>query len=418
MKISIFLVISSVAAAGADWPQWRGPERTGISQETGLLKEWPKAGPKLLWQLNDIGEGYAMPAIVGGRLYIMSNRGMDNEFVQALSVEDGKQLWSTRVGNVGNPNQEPHYPMARSTPTTEGDVLYALGSDGDLVCMDMASGKIRWQKSLRADFDGKPGAWAYAESPLVDGDKLIVTPGGSQATMVALNKKTGGLIWKAVVPGGDAAGYSSAMVVEAGGRKQYVQFLAKGVAGVDANTGQFLWRYDRTGRAAAANMPTPVVHDSYVYTIAQHTGGGLIHLVPTAQGVDAQEVYFTRGLPNAVGGSVLVGDTLYGTNDEAMVAIEFLTGKIKWQAEGIGAGSTFYADGLLFVHGENGDVALVEAKPDEYREKGRFTPPGQPKHPGGREKAWVYPVVASGRLYIRDLGKLWCYDVKDPKASH
>ncbi|MGD1095541.1 MAG: PQQ-binding-like beta-propeller repeat protein [Bryobacteraceae bacterium] len=406
------LVTFSLSAGAEDWPQWRGPGRTGLSQETGLLKEWPKAGPKMLWHLTDIGEGYATPSVVGGRLYMLSNRGMDNEFVQALSVEDGKQLWSTRVGKVGNPDQEPHYPMARSTPTTDGELLYALGSDGDLVCLETATGKLRWQKSLRADFGGVPGQWAYAESPLVDGDQVIVTPSGKEAAMVALNKKTGALIWKSAVPGGDPAAYSSAMVVEAAGHRQYVQFVNKGVVGVDAKTGTFLWRYDRTGKSVAANMPTPVVRDSYVYTIAQHIGGGLIHLVPNGQGVNAEEVYFTRGLPNAVGGSVLLGDTLYGANEVEYVAADFLTGKIKWHEEGIGAGSTFYADGLLFVHGENGDVALVSAAEDGYHEHGRFSPPGQPKHVGGREKAWAYPVVAGGRLYIRDLQNLWCYDVK------
>ena len=406
-----FGIFSLVAA---DWPQWRGPERNGISSETGLLKEWPKEGPKLLWQLTDIGDGYATPSVIGGRLYVLSNRGMGNEFVQALSVEDGKQLWSTRLGNVGNPDQQPSYPKARSTPTIDGDRLYALGSDGDLACLDTASGKILWKKSLRADFGGKPGRWAYAESPLIDGDVLVATPGGSQATLVALNKKTGDLIWKAVVPRGDPAGYASAIPVEGGGRKQYVQFLDKGVVGVDAKTGQFLWRYDQTGKSAAANMPTPVARGAYVYTASQNIGGGLIHLIPASQGVSAEQVYYTRDLPNQNGGSVLLGDYLYGTNAKGMVAADFMTGKIKWQAESVGPGSIFYADDHFYVHGQDGEMALVEANPEAYHETGRFNPPNQPKHAGGGagEKAWPYPVVANGRLYIRDLGVLWCYDVK------
>ena len=193
-----FSVISTTAFAtrsssSADWPQWRGPDRSGVSKETGLLKQWPKEGPKLLWQVNDIGDGYSTPVVVGTRIYLMSNRGMDNEFVQALSTQDGKVVWTTRVGKVGNPDQNPNYPKARSTPTVDGKLIYVLSSDGDLACLEAKSGEIQWQKNIRKEFAGQPGEWAYAESPLVDGDMVIVTPGGPQATLVALNKKTGAL---------------------------------------------------------------------------------------------------------------------------------------------------------------------------------------------------------------------------------
>jgi outer membrane protein assembly factor BamB len=193
--------------------------------------------------VNNLGDGYSTPTVVGNRIYLMSNTGMDNEFVQALSTQDGKQIWATRVGNVGNPNQNPNYPKARSTPTVDGNFIYALGSDGDLACLETKSGRTVWQKNLRREFSGTPGEWAYAESPLVDGNAVVVTPGGAQATMVALNKKTGAVIWKSAIPGGDEAGYASAIIVQGGGRKQYVQFLSKGIVGVDAKTGQFLWRY-------------------------------------------------------------------------------------------------------------------------------------------------------------------------------
>ena len=399
------------AAVAADWPQWRGPQRNGISRETGLLQAWPKGGPGLLWQVKDIGEGYSTPAVIGSRLYLLSNRGLDNEYVQALSVKDGKPVWTTRIGKVGNPDQKPSYPMARSTPTVDGALLYALGSDGDLACLETATGKLRWQKSLRKDFGGQPGQWAYSESPLIDGDVLVATPGGAQATLVALNKKNGSVLWKCVVPGGDPAGYASAIVIQAAGFKQYVQFLDKGVVGVDAKTGRFLWRYAEPGKGPA-NMPTPIARDGYVYAAAGRVGGGMVRLKPEANGVAAEQVYYTRGLPYSVGGAVLMGDYLYGTTSEGLVAAEFVTGKVKWQAEGIGSGSVVYADGHLYVHGENGDVALVQATPEGYREKGRFTPPDQPKHRDAMEKAWAYPVVANGRLYIRDLGALWCYDIK------
>ena len=412
----VFLLFS-VAAGAADWPQWRGPGRNGVSPETGLLKQWPPEGPKLLWQRKEVGDGYGAPAVAGNRIYLVSNQGLDNEFVQALSVQDGKQLWSARLGKVGNPDQKPSYPMARSTPTLDGDLLFALSSDGGLACLETATGKVRWQKSVRSEFGGIPGTWAYAESPLVDGDVLVVTPGGAPATLVALNKKTGAVLWKSAIPGGDPAGYASALAVEEGGRKQYVQFTAKGVVGVDAKTGQFLWRYDQTSKGPA-NMPTPVVRDGYVYSSAGSVGGGLVRLKAVPDGVAAEPVYLVRDLPSTNGGSVLVGDILYGTNAKGLVAAEFLKGEVLWQDASIGSGSTFYADGNLYVHGHNGDVALVEATREAFRQKGRFTPPGQPKNRSVQgEKAWAYPVVANGRLYIRDLGTLWCYDVQDPKAA-
>ena len=407
---------ADIGASTSDWPQWRGPQRDGISQESGLLKRWPAEGPKLLWQVNGIGDGFSTPSVVGTRIYLMSNRGMENEFVQALSVEDGKPIWTTRVGAVGNPDQNPPYPKARSTPTVDGDFIYALGSDGDLAGLEARSGKILWQKGLRKEFGGQPHEWAYAESPLVDGSAVVVTPGGAQATIVALNKKTGAVIWKSAVPGADPAGYASAIVVQGGGRKQYVQFLSKGIVGVDAKTGEFLWRYKEVVKGAAQAF-TPVARGAYVYGGALSIGGGLVRLKPDGGGVTAEQVYFERGLPNGFGGAVLVGAYLYGTElaGRSLVAVEFTTGKIKWKAENTAMSSVAYADGHLYLHVENGDCALVEATPEGYREKGRFTPPNQPKKKrAGQlvEAAFAYPVIANGRLYIRDLGTLWAYDIK------
>jgi outer membrane protein assembly factor BamB len=406
---SCLLLALTTPARAADWPQWRGPERDGISKETGLLKEWPKEGPKLLWQLKDIGDGYSTPAVVGERLYLLSNKGLDDEFVLALSVADGKEIWRTRVGKVGNPKQQPPYPAARSTPTVEGDVLYALGSDGDLACVEIAMGKIRWQKSLRADFDGQYGEWAYSESPLVDGDVVVATPGGKEATLVALNKRTGDVVWKSQVPEGDKAAYASIVVAEIGGVKQYIQFLGKGVVGIDAKTGKSLWRYDHTAKGSPANIPTPVVHDGHVYTATGRGGAGLVKIKADGGAFEAEEIYFTPKLPTAIGGVVKIGEHIYGTGRQ-LICADFTTGDVKWQDKAIGAASLCYAEGRLYLHGENGEVALVEATPEAYREKGRFSPPDQPDR--GRSKAWAYPVVANGRLYIRDMGVVWCYDIK------
>ncbi len=402
-------------AAGADWPQWRGPQRDGVSQETGLLQEWPEAGPKLLWQAKEVGFGYSTPAVVGDRLYLLSNQGNEDEFVRSLKAQDGSLVWSTRIGKVGNPDQRPAYPGARSTPTVDGESLYALGSDGDLVCLETETGKVRWTKNLRTEFGGVPGEWAYSESPLIDGDVLVCTPGGAAATLVALDKKSGDVIWKCAVPGGDEAAYASVVVAEVGGVKQYVQFLGKALVGVDAKTGRFLWRYERTAEGSPANMPTPVVRNGYVYSAAGRSGGGLVELTAQQGNVKADEVYFTPKLPTSLGGSVLVGDYLYGTTAQVVVCAEFTTGDVKWTQRGIAPASVCYADGRLYLHGENGDVALVEATPEGYRETGRFTPPNQPDR--GKSKAWAYPVVANGRLYIRDLDALWCYDVRAKNAE-
>lgn len=407
------LALAPLSARSADWAQWRGPQRNGHSPEKGLLKQWPAGGPKLLWQVKELGAGYSTPSVVGDRLYLINNRGMEDEFVQALSTRDGRRLWSTPLGKVG-PNQGPQYPGARSTPTVDGALLYALGSDGDLLCAEAATGKPRWRKNLRAEFGGKPGRWAYAESPLVDGDALVCTPGGAEATLLALNKRTGKVIWKSAIPGGEEAAYSSPIVVNANGVKQYVQFLQKGVVGVDAKTGRFLWRYDRTATSSPANIPTPIADAGLVYSSSNRGGAALVKLVPEGNAIRVEEMYASARLPTSIGGAVKVGDYLYGTSSQALLCVDFDSGEVKWQERSIGPSSILYADGMLYLHGENGQVALVEASPEAYREKGRFTPPDLPAR--GDSKAWAYPVLANGRLYIHDFGTLWCYDVRDPNA--
>ena len=411
----VCLVSFVVAAAAANWPQWRGPERNGISRETGLLKDWPKEGPKLLWKAKSIGSGYSTPSVMGDRLYLLSNQGMDDEFVKALNGKDGKEIWSRRIGNVGNPNQKPSYPAARSTPTLDGDLLYALGSDGALVCLDRSAGKIKWQKNLRTDFGGQPGIWAYAESPLIDGGVLVCTPGGPDATLVALNKKTGELLWKSVVPSGEQAAYASVIAVTIAGSKQYVQFLQKGLVGVDAKSGKFLWRYDKTAQGSPANIPTPVGREGFIYSATGRGGASLIKLNVMQDSVAVDEVYASPKLPTAIGGAILIGNYLFGTTGQALVCAEFKTGEVKWTDRAVGAGSLCYAEGHLYLHGESGELALVEATSEGYRERGRFTPPDQPER--GESKAWAYPVVANGRFYIRDSNVLWCYDVKEREAS-
>ncbi len=404
-------------ATGDDWPQWRGPERTGLSKETGLLKQWPKGGPKLLWKVKDLGGGYSTPAVVGDRIYLMADR-KGEEFAVALSVKDGSQVWATRVGKVG-PNMGPQYPGTRSTPTVDGDRIYVLGSDGDLACLKKEQGELIWAKNLKKDFDGTPGAWAYSESVLIDGDVLVCTPGGKKAMLVALKKKDGALVWKCTAPEGDNAAYSSAIAVEVGGVRQYVQFLADGVVGVDAKTGKLLWRYNKT-KDPAANIPTPVFHDDCVFTSTSRNGSGLNRIKVGKNEVTSDQVYYNTTRLNSIGGVVRVGDFLYGTNARGeLVCLDFKTGEEKWHHACVGSASLCCVDGMLYVRGQGGSgfgkeitpkVALVEATPEGYREKGQFE---QPDH--GDRPAWPHPVVANGRLYLRDGGVLLCYDVAAEK---
>lgn len=409
MTVRLILVLAlgnlaGQAALADDWPQWRGPQRNGTSRETGLLREWPAGGPPLAWKVNDLGNGYSAPAVAGGRVYLQGNSDSE-EFALALDAANGKRIWTAPLGKVGR-NQGPQYPGTRATPTVDGDLVYCLGSDGDLVCLETASGAVRWKKQLKTDFGGVMGWWAYSESPLIDGDLLICTPGGRTATLLALHKKTGDVVWKCALPQGDEASYSSPIVVEVGGVRQYVQFVQHGLIGVDAKTGKLLWRDDRT-RDPQANIPTPVFAQDAVFSGTSRNAGGLVKLTASGDGITATPAYLEKKLACSLGGVVLVGDHLYGTFRGQLACVDFATGAFKWQAKCVGDGAVCSADGLLFVRGTRGEVALVEASPDGYREKGRFNQPERSKI-----QAWPPPVVANGRLYLRDQNVLLCYDIK------
>lgn len=389
-----------------DWSQWRGPNRDSISTETGLKASWPSDGPKLLWQARDLGAGFSTPSSANGFAYLITNEGMDTEQIVCLDLKNGQTMWKTKIGAVGA-NQGPQYPGSRSTPTIDEGRIYALGSDGDLACVEATSGTVVWKKSLRKEFDGAPGMWAYTESPLIDGDALICSPGGKSATVVALNKKDGSVIWKSALPEADAASYSSPVIANIHGIKQYVFFLGKGVVGIQADNGEYLWRFAKTSDAQA-NVQTPIVKDSFVYTGASRVGGGLAQVLEGTK--EAKEVYFDKALPTAMGGAVLVGDYLYGSSGQVFMCVEFMTGKVVWQDRSIGTSSVCYADGKLFLHGENNDIAMIEATPTGYKELGRATPPNAPDR--GRSKAWTYPSIMDGKLIIHDSGSVWCYDLK------
>ncbi|MBA2112985.1 PQQ-binding-like beta-propeller repeat protein [Bremerella alba] len=396
-----------ISLPAEDWPQWRGPNRDGVSSETQLKAKWSKDGPPLVWQVNQLGDGYGAVSVADGMIFLVANEGLDNELVKALDATNGQVLWATRIGKVGNPDQKPSYPAARSTPTFDGDMVYVLGSDGDLVGLKSRSGEVVWQKNVRQEYDGQPGTWAYSESPLVDGDKVIVTPGGKDAGIVAVNKSTGETVWEAKTPEMGAAAYASVQKVTAADKQQYVAFMANGLAGVKAEDGTFLWSYTRT--KGIANMPTPVVDGDIVYSGGARTGGGAVRLVAQQLEVLPEELYFNPKLPNAIGGSVKVDGYLYGCSNSTLVCVDFITGEIMWQERISAAASILYADGRLYLHTEDGKAMMVAASPDKMEVVSEFSLPDQPE---GTGKEWAYPTLADGKLYLRQHGTLWCYDVK------
>ncbi|OHB62759.1 MAG: hypothetical protein A2Y77_05050 [Planctomycetes bacterium RBG_13_62_9] len=413
---TIFAILNSGLWA-ADWPQWRGPNRDGVCTETGLLKQWPQGGPKLLWEITGLGPGYSSVSIANGKLYTMGDRQIDGQNTQCVYCYDlgtRKELWVAKVG-------KPHDDGPRCIPTVDGGFVYAIGTNGDVVCIAGDSGQVVWTKNLLKDLGGasNPG-WKFSESPLIDGDRLLCTPGGRRAVIAALNKKTGGVIWQTPMPvigpnGKDEAGYASIVISQGAGVKQYVQLTNKGVVGVSAE-GKFLWGYNRVANRVA-NIPTPVIDGDYVFTsTAYQTGAALLKLVRDGDGVKAQEVYWLDKdeFQNHHGGFVKVGDYIYGGsnhNKGEPTCIEMKTGKIVWHADqpGEGSGCVLYADGHLYFRYQNRLMALVEATPEKYNLKGTFMPP---ERPGAQKEAWAHPVISDGKLYLRHWDVLFCYDVR------
>ena len=416
MCISLVVLLACVTHVFADdWPQWQGPDRNAMSKESGLLQEWPQDGPPLAWQVDGLGGGDSTPAVADGRIVGMSNRGED-EVVWALSETDGKTLWVTRLGQA----YQQSWPQANegpgSTPTIDGDRLYVLGLGGNLVCLQVQDGKIIWQRSLVDDFGGRVPTWSFRESPLVDGDRVICTPGGPGATLVALNKLTGETVWKSDVPGRPGAAYSSAIVIDFAGRRQYVQVTASALVGVAASDGAFLWQYDRVANSHGINCSTPVYHEGQVFAAsAYNTGGGLVKLSKGTNGdVEAEEVFFSNRMQNHHGGMIVFDGCLYGANGGNsggyLVCLDFQTGDVLWDERRSGRrapkGSVAFADGRLYYRTEDGTMLLIEPNRAQYVERGRFE---QPKR--SRKHAWAHPVIANGKLYLRDQDVLLCYDI-------
>ena len=396
--------LGMAALDAADWPQWQGPDRTRISKETGLLKEWPAAGPRLIWTANGLGSGYGSMAVVGDRVFLQGARGQES-VVYALNRADGKEVWAKALGPIETRMRSDRGAGPRGTPTVDGDRLYVLTENGDLACLK-TDGAIVWQRNILKDFGGPQLQWLISESPLVDGPHLVVTPGGPGAGMAKLDKMTGKTVWTSKELS-DAAAYSSITVADVQGVRTYMTFTATAGVGVRASDGKLMFQYP-TAANRTANIATPVYSNNKVFfTSAYGTGGGLVDLTVQNGEVAAKEVYFTREMRNHHGGVVLVDGYLYGFSDLILTCLEFSTGKLMWRDRSVGKGSVMYADGRLYIQSENNLVGLAEATSTGYVEKGRFEIPdkGMP--------SWAHPVVSDGRLYVRNQDTLLVYDIKN-----
>lgn len=414
----VAVLANAAWGAAADWPQFRGPNRDEKCTETGLLKQWPEGGPKLLWKAEGLGRGFSTVSIVDGKIFTMGDiqkDGQESQHVIAMDLASRKMLWSTRIG--------PAHPASdggpRCTPTVDGDLVFAIGTEGDVACLETATGKLVWHKNFADDFGGKMmSMWKFSESPTIDGDRLVCTPGANDAVMVALNKKTGELIWKCAMPdlgraGKDGAGYCTPVIAEIEGVRQYVQLVGRGMIGVEAASGKFLWGYNRIANPVA-NVTTPNVQGNLIFcSTSYRTGSALVKITRSGDEFKAEEVYFlgAREFSNHHGGVVLVGDYLYGgdgLNQGKPCCLEFQTGKMKWKERPLGKRSAcvLYADGQLYYRYEDGLVALVDATPDGLKVKGQFKPAEV------QGIGWAYPVIHDGKLYLRDQDILNCYDIR------
>jgi len=400
----------------ADWPTFRGPDRTAVAPEQGLLKSWPEAGPPLVWKSAGAGRGYASVSIADGKLYTLgdgSSTAADaDEYLTCYDQKSGKPLWATKTGEAWTQGPDA-WQSSRGTPTIDAGLVYVVTPRGNLICCDAKNGSVVWSRHLVDQLGGKKGdAWGYSESVLVDGDRLICTPGGESATMVALDKKSGETIWQTAREGDRGAGHASIVISQVGGQKVYVQLTASGPMGVAASNGKLLWTYDIDKTTAV--IPTPIIRDDLVFfAVGYKRGAALLRQVPGPnQAVSVDEIYgLTTKLANKHGGVVLVGDHVYGDSDDqgAPFCAELMTGEQVWKSRGAGKGSAAFAaaDGMLYIQYSNGVMVLAKASPEAYEEAGQFQIPQADGRP-----TWAHPVILDGLLYIRSDDQLFCYDIR------
>ncbi len=415
---SVLLVAACVTADNApagNWPTFRGAQRTAVAPDQGLLQQWPEDGPSLVWEAEGAGRGYSSLAIADGRIYTLgdslSTADDKDEYLVCFAQDTGSPLWKAKTGPAWDSGNE-SWQSSRSTPTVDGDRVYVLTAQGELICFS-TQGDEQWRKNLKDDFAGdKADGWGYSESVLIDGNKLVCTPGGSENTMVALDKMTGDTLWSCVREEDRGAGHASIVIAEVAGTRVYVTTTGSGAMGVRADDGKLLWTYeiDRT----TAVIPTPIVRGDLVFFTAGYgRGGALLRQVTAAEGgVDVEEIYpLKRELENKHGGVVLVGDYLYGDSGDGGIPFcaDLMTGEVKWKKRGSGRNSASFvaADQHLYVRYADGTMTLVKATPEDFEEVGSFQVPGS-----GDRPSWSHPVILDGKLYLREGDKLLCYALR------
>jgi outer membrane protein assembly factor BamB len=398
LALSTATLLMTSNAPAADWPTFLGPNRDGRSPDTGLLKQWPQEGPKLLWKVDRIGPGWSSVAVANGCVYTTGNEG-ENQMLICLDDKTGKETWRAVQGPKSSHKK---YEGARATPTVDNDRIYLTGGDGLMTCHSAKDGRLLWKKNLRSDFGGKVGSWQYSESVLILGKLAIITPGGPNA-VVALDKMTGASVWKSNKPA--TAGYSSLVPITLNNSTILVNGSQSGLIAVDAKTGKEIYR-SPFAENNVANAPTPAYLDGYLFWAVGYNKGGICLKVTQAGGAwKFEDAWTTRDFACHPGNYVAANGCVYGKGKGALVCADLITGATKWQ-ERCGAGQVTWADGLLYSQSDSGGkLALVDPTAEGNRVKGSI-------QVAGTGNSWSHPVVINGRLYVRYDTNLYCYDVK------
>lgn len=397
-------VLVCQAVFAADSPQFRGPKRDGKFPETGLLKSWPEGGPTLLWKADGIGLGYSSVSVVGDSIYV-TGRGEDNNGTFYALGLDGSVKWTLGYGPETSQGQGP---APRSTPTIDGDRAYILSGPGILHCIDLNKKAILWSVNIVEKFKSLPTEWSMAESLLIDGNKVFCTPGGPDASVVALDKMTGDTIWTSKGLS-EAAAYCTPDLIEHGGRRMVLTMTAKSVVALDPETGAILWTHEHITKYDI-HAVTPVYADGMIYyTGGYKSGGGMLQLA--ADGASVTPKWSDLTLDCQHHGIVIVDGYVFGTAHQLgkkLVCLELASGKVMWESQDVTQGSVVFADGMLYTYEgpKAGVVSLVKPSPAGFERTGQFT------ITEGAAEHWAHPTIANGVLYIRHGEKLFAYDVK------